>query len=759
MITPRQRLFKSCFGGGVRLRAGAVSVTGAECAQRVVIMWSVIFVFLSYLDRNLVRSSLDADKESRINGISCAKVSTVEGNLFYQVTDGAEVVRSTVSRSGTLVNCSVSMIRVEVQSFVQQCRMGTAGGQDYARLFDARYARLDEAKDACSRFHSDSAQGGVTLRRSRRGFTYPGTLWCGAGNMADHYDQLGEFADTDSCCRTHDHCPHVIHAFSSKYGYTNFKWHSICHCDCDNALKTCLRKVNDSSSRVVGQAFFNVIGVPCFKFIYEEQCAERHWYGMCKRYEQFPIAVLEEAVPYDFGGIAVIDNLKVAPSTNKSTEGEKQDKSTQSTTASTEEPSLGNVVTAAEDFIKVLATVSTSQSSNAESDEDQGQKSEKKKKKNMGKKKKSSKKSQRKRKGRKRNQKSRVTANREEDTVVGRKAEEVEAQSNFISESQRPEPLSRNVSRTEDDEFQRKDKPSNKVMKDKPASDERFVYSSSLEIVHQSPDVFDIEKEVPLQIKPTPVLQKKDKALQRKRRKRKKSHPPSSEEFKISQRDETPTTRLQEQSIVEVRKNTWRETLPSPTIIHINPQIQDVTLADVPSIPIIEQQISPRPDSYQLKIRVTTLSPSYSVLKSQRLKEKTLRNRRRKIPALHPGGNTPLSLNSSDKVFPNFLNPETTSASVSRLFTTTELSVSTKHKQQKTRQRRKPRKPAAPAPSKEDSHFPLTTSPSVLTDTLTPQKATFAASAITPLQLSMERLRLQLLRKKRRKVALFRRTG
>uniref|UniRef100_A0A672YBP7 Phospholipase A2-like central domain-containing protein n=1 Tax=Sphaeramia orbicularis TaxID=375764 RepID=A0A672YBP7_9TELE len=108
------------------------------------------------------------------------------------------------------------------------------------------------------------------------GFTYPGTLWCGAGNMADHYGQL----ETDSCCRTHDHCPHVIHAFSSKYGYTNFKWHSICHCDCDNTLKDCLREVNDTSSRIVGQAFFNVIGVPCFEFTYEEQCAERHWYGL-----------------------------------------------------------------------------------------------------------------------------------------------------------------------------------------------------------------------------------------------------------------------------------------------------------------------------------------------------------------------------------------------------------------------------------------------------------------------------------------------
>uniref|UniRef100_A0A671PWT0 Uncharacterized LOC107672398 n=1 Tax=Sinocyclocheilus anshuiensis TaxID=1608454 RepID=A0A671PWT0_9TELE len=61
----------------------------------------------------------------------------------------------------------------------------------------------------------------------------------------------------------------------SNYGYTNFKWHSLSHCDCDNALKECLRLVNDTSSRVVGQAFFNVIEVPCFEFSFEEQCVEQ----------------------------------------------------------------------------------------------------------------------------------------------------------------------------------------------------------------------------------------------------------------------------------------------------------------------------------------------------------------------------------------------------------------------------------------------------------------------------------------------------
>ncbi|NXT49168.1 PA23 Phospholipase, partial [Pluvianellus socialis] len=82
----------------------------------------------------------------------------------------------------------------------------------------------------------------------------------------------GEHRDTDRCCRDHDHCQHVIHPFTARYGYRNLRWHTISHCDCDRRLKECLRRVNDTASRVVGQAFFNVIQVPCFEFAYKEEC-------------------------------------------------------------------------------------------------------------------------------------------------------------------------------------------------------------------------------------------------------------------------------------------------------------------------------------------------------------------------------------------------------------------------------------------------------------------------------------------------------
>ncbi|XP_053941131.1 protein PROCA1 [Cuculus canorus] len=143
---------------------------------------------------------------------------------------------------------------------------------------------------------------GAAPGRPRRGLTYPGTLWCGAGSNADAYEQLGEHRDTDRCCRDHDHCQHVIHPFTSRYGYRNLRWHTISHCDCDRRLKDCLRRVNDTASRVVGQAFFNVIQVPCFEFTYKEECVEPYLYVWCKAYNTVAIAVPREPVLYEFGG-------------------------------------------------------------------------------------------------------------------------------------------------------------------------------------------------------------------------------------------------------------------------------------------------------------------------------------------------------------------------------------------------------------------------------------------------------------------------
>lgn len=41
--------------------------------------------------------------------------------------------------------------------------------------------------------------------KERINLSYPGTRWCGPGNTADDYDDLGTHPEEDKCCRRHDH--------------------------------------------------------------------------------------------------------------------------------------------------------------------------------------------------------------------------------------------------------------------------------------------------------------------------------------------------------------------------------------------------------------------------------------------------------------------------------------------------------------------------------------------------------------------------
>ena len=62
---------------------------------------------------------------------------------------------------------------------------------------------------------------------------FPGTKWCGKGDLATCFEDLGDDKELDVCCRDHDCCPYVIPPFSSKFGVFNYRFHSLLHCECD----------------------------------------------------------------------------------------------------------------------------------------------------------------------------------------------------------------------------------------------------------------------------------------------------------------------------------------------------------------------------------------------------------------------------------------------------------------------------------------------------------------------------------------------
>lgn len=128
---------------------------------------------------------------------------------------------------------------------------------------------------------------------------FPGTKWCGAGDVADDYDDLGPAIETDMCCRTHDHCNDSIVGFGTKYDLKNKDFYTKSHCDCDHEFHQCLIEGENIYSDSVGHLYFNILQTQCFKEDYPIIKCLKKWgipvvREMCQEYE------LDESKPLQY---------------------------------------------------------------------------------------------------------------------------------------------------------------------------------------------------------------------------------------------------------------------------------------------------------------------------------------------------------------------------------------------------------------------------------------------------------------------------
>ncbi|KAM6903017.1 group 3 secretory phospholipase A2 [Xenentodon cancila] len=211
-----------------------------------------------------------------------------------------QLYHSAWSAEGALLGCTWSDDALLIRSYLSLCRERKLGFLDHpvvnldlSSLFEGNQCvslASPDFKERAEKRRARSVGGpgedgssGVTVHhRVKRGFIVPGTLWCGSGNKAPSYQDLGLFSDTDSCCREHDQCKHTILSFHSQFGVFNSNIFTMSHCDCDNRFRSCLREANDRISGVVGYTFFNLLKMHCFTFSHQLQCAQRNWFGMCK---------------------------------------------------------------------------------------------------------------------------------------------------------------------------------------------------------------------------------------------------------------------------------------------------------------------------------------------------------------------------------------------------------------------------------------------------------------------------------------------
>ncbi|XP_055707000.1 uncharacterized protein LOC129804039 isoform X2 [Phlebotomus papatasi] len=112
-------------------------------------------------------------------------------------------------------------------------------------------------------------------------FRMPNTKWCGTGNGAGVYNQLGGASKADMCCRKHDHCKLNIHAMTTKWQFFNYRFYTISSCSCDRRFRTCLKMADSPDANIVGKIFFNIVQSKCFILKPEKYCKQRSWWGEC----------------------------------------------------------------------------------------------------------------------------------------------------------------------------------------------------------------------------------------------------------------------------------------------------------------------------------------------------------------------------------------------------------------------------------------------------------------------------------------------
>lgn len=223
--------------------------------------------------------------------IAIGSASLPDSSIEFTISDGRILLKAHVS-GNNVKSCKLSTDSKQIEKLLKSLPISEQIGE-YAvqEMFERclRYMisgnkRADDDNKSTMPFAPEKTGQPAGPGASGIGI-FPGTKWCGLGNKADNYADLGKFKDTDSCCRAHDQCPYFIDHFETKYNFHNpYPW-TLSHCDCDNKLYSCLKSVNTTAANEVGKLFFGLLNVNCFTFHNGHYCQQEHWTHLfCEKY-------------------------------------------------------------------------------------------------------------------------------------------------------------------------------------------------------------------------------------------------------------------------------------------------------------------------------------------------------------------------------------------------------------------------------------------------------------------------------------------
>ncbi|XP_050292825.1 phospholipase A2-like isoform X2 [Anthonomus grandis grandis] len=167
--------------------------------------------------------------------------------------------------STVLISDSSMSRMIELTTQQPYCHVHTDRGTIRTMLLASDAARVRQMSDDAIEKLEEVCADKVKLIQQQGGFIYPGTKWCGPGDRAANYSDLGYHKKEDMCCRDHDNCPKYLMKGECREGICNNSPYTRSHCDCDASFRKCLQTVNSETANTIGAIFFNIIQVICFK--------------------------------------------------------------------------------------------------------------------------------------------------------------------------------------------------------------------------------------------------------------------------------------------------------------------------------------------------------------------------------------------------------------------------------------------------------------------------------------------------------------
>lgn len=178
------------------------------------------------------------------------KINIIQTNNLEPSKQAAKTQSNNASLLENIFNGVLNRLEPRVQSLRQQASNQLANSRPAQDPTDP------------TRSYSSYLTNGISMING----IVPNTLWCGLGDRAANYSELGVEYKLDACCRAHDHCPIRLKPWTSDYGLINWSVSTRSHCDCDAEFNSCLAQVNSTLSNVLRVVYFRFIGLQCIEF-------------------------------------------------------------------------------------------------------------------------------------------------------------------------------------------------------------------------------------------------------------------------------------------------------------------------------------------------------------------------------------------------------------------------------------------------------------------------------------------------------------